>query len=93
MYQIIVKLIPLVERNYEKLTQARQTYTNLYYIYQAIKGYDLERIEFINKCNEGKKELPESPSLNHVLANLIPIIFSHQNSKEDLLESMKAMKQ
>lgn len=94
MSYTILQLIPLVEKNYERLTTARQTYTNLYCTYEAIKGNDQERMEFIRRllCDVGKEKPRESLSLNHVLAILIPTIFSHPSSNEDLLSSMKAMK-
>ena len=91
MSYTVLQLIPLVERNYDKLMDARQTYTKLYCIYEAVKGNHKECMEFVRSivCVE---KLSKSPSLNHVLAILIPTIFSHPSSNEDLLSSMKAMK-
>lgn len=94
MSYTVLQLIPLVEKNYDKLMDARQTYTNLYCTYEAVKGNHKECMEFVRSivCVDVKEKPRESLSLNHVLAILIPTIFSHPSSNEDLLSSMKAMK-
>lgn len=90
--QMIVQLISLVETNYERLEDARFIYTRSYHHYQFLKGNEKERSEFLRMMSGVDEDVGENVNLNHVLAILIPIIFSHPHARDDLLTSMKAIK-
>ena len=93
---LVVSLIPLVERNYEKLEDAREIYSRSSRIYKCLRGNTDERPDFLRLCDtkesiDGWVKTPNR-SINVILAILLPHIFSSPHATDDLLESMKAMK-
>jgi hypothetical protein len=93
---MVVALIPLVERNYERLEEAREIYSRSSRIYQCVRGNEEERLDYLRLCDtknsfDGWFDTP-TRSIAVILAILIPHIFSSPHATDDLLESMKAMK-
>jgi hypothetical protein len=95
---IVVSLIPLVERNYEALEEVRSVYERTSRTYHTVRGCEEERLDYL-KCCDTKLTVDQwantqgNKSISVILAVLIPHIFSHPHSSQDLLESMKRFKQ